>query len=323
MKWLVLVLFAAVGIGSLHAGLSINGTLLYFTPSYDETYFVINGSGFDGNGNLMPAGKRINNPVGFTPGFRLDGSYWFNRCFHFGFRWTHLFATSEEKVVKLNVIPQLWPTESIPSQLNVPSPFSGEASSRIAVMYQKGEVLFDEWLWSLYGCRFALREAIEWSYIRYHETVKYVATNAAEKLSYHAHTKGIGPQLGVITLWLPSDIYTWFPKSWALRLMTTGSLIVANSKPKITTHDTHNVEHYVTQSSFWRVVPEWNLTFGINYLKRSLCMMIDIELGYEITTYIRGASKLIFDEASVPGHSFNQYSDFYVHGAFLSCTILF
>lgn len=305
--------------------IAIQGSLLYFAPSYDETYFVINGSGVDGAGNPTPNGKKINNAVGHNLGFRLEGIYEFcDRCVDFRLRWTHVYATSEKNVIQRSTPAQLWPTETIPSQPNVPEPYSGIASSHIGVMYQKGECLLDEKIWDLCGWQFGLREGVEWSYLRYHETVDY-KDNAAtqEKIQYHAHTKGLGPQIGVSVLCAPEAFFAWYPRNLLFKFMTTASLIVANSKAKIKMTDILSAYNSVTQSSIWRFVPEWHLNFGINYLGRFLSCRTNFEIGYEITTYYRGTSKLIFDDPSSPGHSFNQYSDFYVHGLYLSSSFIF
>lgn len=301
--------------------IAVRGELLYLAPSFDETYFVINGSGEDGLGNPAPRGKRINNPVGYNFGFRLEGIYDFpHSCVDFRLRWTHLFATSRETVTNHDLIPQLWPTENVPGRTNILEPFSGQASSHIGLMYQKGEVLFDEKLCNLACCHFLIREGIEWSYIRYHEKVDYISlAGAHERVEFHGHTKGLGPQLGLIAFCEPCQCICWFPKNLSFKFMTTASLIAANSKAKLATIDVLNAVNKVTQSSFWRFVPELHYSVGINY---GFCH-IAFELGYEVTTYFRGTSKLIFDEADHKGHSFNQYSDFYVHGLFFACSLIY
>lgn len=304
---------------------AIQGDLLYLSPSYDETYFVIDGSGRDGMGNPTPHGKRNNNPVGYNFGFRLEGIYEFcDSCFDVRLRWTHLYATSTTTVSNLDVTPQLWPIEIIPNQPNVPEPFSGTASSHIGIMHQKGECLFDEKAWDLYCCRFFLREGLEWSYIRYHEVIEYKAiAGSQEKIQLHGHTKGIGPQLGIIALCEPWTIFEWYPRNLSFKFMTTASLILANSKAKVRTTDILAANNKITQSSFWKLVPEWALGFGINYSNCFWSHPASIEIGYEMTTYFRGISKLIFVDSAHPGVSFNQYSDFYVHGIYLALSTFF
>ncbi len=138
----------------------LQGQMLYMAPSYDETYFVINGSGDDGMGNPTPDGKKNNNPVGYNLGFRASTGLYevCGSCVDLQLRWTHLYATNCITVTNFDPIPQLWPTEIIPSQPNVPQPYSGRASSYIGLMFQKGEWLLDEHVWDL-GCwHFGLRE---------------------------------------------------------------------------------------------------------------------------------------------------------------------
>lgn len=304
---------------------AIEGELLYFSPSYDETYFVINGSALDGLGNLTPSGKRINNPVSFDLGFRLQGIYGFcSSCTDFRLRWTHVYATSSQNVSNNDTPSQLWPTETIPNLPNISEPFSGLATSHIGVMYQKGECLFDERAWDFYYITLSFREGIEWSYIRYHEVVDYFdRSGSKETIQFHAHTKGIGPQLGIILICKPYEQFNWHPKNLSYRFMTTASLIAANSKSKYKATDIHLANNKVTQSSFWRFVPEWVLCLGINYSSCWGNHQTHLEMGYEMTTYVRGTSKLIFTDSSSPGLSFNQYSDFYVHGVFFSFGIVF
>lgn len=320
MKKLLLLFFL---FSSLFANFGFQADLLYMAPSFDETYFVINGRGTDGRGNPIHDGKRINNSLGYNFGFRLEGRYGFpNSCVDLGVRWTHLFATSKKSVVNGFPIPQLWATEIIPSQQNIPQPYSGRASSKIDVMYQKGEVLADERLWSLSCWKFALREAVEWSYIRYHELVKYkTLANLQQQLHYHGHTKGLGPQLGLIAICEP--VFCFWPQDLSLHMMVTGSLIAANTKCKVSSQDVSGASSRVTQQSFWRFVPEVHYHFGIHYDRLFCYCATSLEIGYEVTTYLRGISKLLFDEGAFPGLSFNQYSDFYVHGLYLAGNIYF
>jgi hypothetical protein len=295
--------------------------LLYFTPSYDETYFVINGTGGDGAGNPTPSGKRINNPVGYQLGFRLEGICCPLPFFDFGLRWTHLQSSSAERVFDYDIPAQLWPIAVIPNLPNVPMPFSGEATSQIGIMYQKAEFLLEEKIWKFRFCHIALREAVEWSYVRYNEKVEYTSVLGTERTHFHGHTKGIGPQLGAIVFLAPGEICSWPLRNIAFRLMTTGSLIAANSKAKIKATDILSGDSKVTQLSFWRLVPEWCVDFRVQYgLTRGFVKAL-LEIGYEMTLYFRGTSKLIFNEIMSPGVSFNQYSDFYVHGVVASISV--
>lgn len=299
--------------------------LLYLAPSYNETYFVINGSGLDGTGNPTPKGKRINNPVGYNLGFRVAGMYaFYNPCLSLGLRWTHLYATSRETVSCNDIPGQLWPTEIIPNVPNVSEPYAGTASSHIGVMYQKGECLFDQRLWDCWCWHFTLREAVEWSYLRYHEKVTYVETaGPQEKIQFHGHSKGLGPQLGMIAVCAPGECWCWFPECLSIKAMATASLICANSKAKVKLTDALSEDNKITQSSFWRFIPEWFFSFGFDYTHYFCRCMTSMEIAYEMTTYCNGISKLLFVNGDSPGVSFNQYSDFYVHGLHFSLSIFF
>lgn len=305
---------------SLHGNWSVQGEWLYFTPSYDETYYVIVGSQEDGAGHLVPSGRRMNNPIGYNSGFRLDGTCGFCQCVDFKVRWTHLYATSGQSVANN----QLWPIEIIPSQPNVSQPYAGQASSHIGVMYQKGECLFDERAWCFCLGALSFREGIEWSYIRYHEVVNYIeSAGPQEQRRLHAHTKGVGPQLGILAVLEPSNVFHWHPQCLSYCLTTTGTLIAANAKSKVSVTNTASVRTKVTQQSFWRIVPEWVVRFGIQYAQEFRCCRPSLECGYELTTYVRGISKLLFTDGANPGVSHNQYSDFYVHGFFLGLHVDF
>lgn len=305
---------------------AIRGELLYFSPSYEETYFVINKSDRDGMGNLTPAGKRIHNPVGYNFGFRLTGLYEFcDPCFDIKLRWTHIYSTNKKIVTNYDHIPQLWPIDINPNQPIIPEPFIGTSTSLIGIMHQKGECLLGEGIGRLHCCHFFLREGIEWSYIRYHEGVEYIVQNGpTQKIEFHAHTKGLGPQFGVLALCEPWTFFSWYPRNLSVKFLTTASFIVANSKAKVKeTNDIFDALFKVTQCSFWKLVPEWSLSFGLNYLYSRCSLATSIEIGYEMTTYFRGISKLIFVDRAHPGASFNQYCDFYVHGLYLALSIYF
>lgn len=317
---LLLILFPYVLVAD---SLAFRGELLYWSPSYDETYFVLKGSNGEEEDTPTPFGRRINNPVGFDLGFRVSGVY-YNPCVDVRLRWTHLYATSRKVVDDFNLLPHLWPIAIIPGHPDFPEPFSGIASSQIGLMHQRGECLFDERVGNLSCFHFYLREGLEWSYIRYHESIEYQEQGGIKEIiEFHAHTKGMGPQLGIIALCEPWHYFTWYPRNLVFKFMTSASLIIANSKAKIATTDILGVKNQVTQSSFWKLVPEWSLTLGINYITSFCKQVVSLELGYEMTTYFQGISKLLFVDNAHPGVSFNQYSDFYVQGLTASLAIFF
>lgn len=304
---------------------SVHGEALYFSPSFDGTYYTIVGSVDDGAGHPTPSGKRKNNPVGFAPGFHVEGKYaLYNSCIDFRLKWTHVFACSRESTQDNRSAPQLWPVAAIPNLPNVSEPFSGTASSRIGVMYQKAECLFDERIWKFGLGRLCLREGIEWIYLRYHEVINYAETlGPQEQIVFHAHTKGLGPQLGVITIFEPGHLFCWHPRHLSYTFTATGSLIPVNSKCKMFSFNAIGIESSVTQQSLWRIVPELVIRFSIDHSCSFSRVRASIGCGYEIATYINGTSKLLFTDSQSPGLSTNQYSDFYVHGFFLGLGLHF
>ncbi len=321
----ILLLSASLGVANPETHcLAFQGALLYWTPCYDDSYFVINGSGVTGTKQPTPNGKRVHNCPAHQLGFRLEGIYGYHNCVDFRARWSHLLSKSHKKVTKESSPPQLWPIATIPSNTDIPEPYAGEASSHITLMWNKGEVLADETVYHLRSLYFQLREGIEWSYIRNLEKIIYQPDNSpSEKITFHGHTKGIGPQLGFLIFFAPEEIWSWYPKNCFFKLMSTATLLAANTKTKIRAIDTFGANNKITQCSFWRLISEWHFSFGIDYTLCFPFVSSNFELAYELTRYPRGVSKLIFDEAANPGHSFNNYSDFYLYGITLSWTLLF
>lgn len=306
---------------------ALNTELLYMAPSYDDTYFVLRGRGVDGLEAPTPYGKRINNPVGYNFGWRLEGIFGLcNSCCDLRLRWTHLFATSGKEVSNPNLFAELWPLYIIPGDrsLSVSEPYAGIATSKIDVMHQKGEALLQEQGWNLCGCRFLLREGVEWSYLRYHEIIDYTeASGRSERFQFHGHTKGVGPQIGVIILCEPWRNFCFWPEGFDFKFLTTGSLIAGNTKSKLKIFDVTGRENRISQNSFWRFVPEWCWSFGFNYRRCLFSHPLSVEVGYEMTTYFRGVSKLILNDVVHKGSTRNEYSDFYVHGLFFALGIVF
>ncbi len=293
---------------------------LYMAPSYDETYFVVKG-----NRDGVPNGLRCNNQVGYNFGFRLEGIFPIcQSCFDFRIRWTHLYATSRRSVTDNALPAQLWPVEIVPSANNVSQPFAGSASSDIGVMHQRLECLLNEQIWQPSCFRLFLREGIGWHYIRYHEVIEYKEfAGQSEKIQFHAHTKGIGPELALTAFCEPWRALSLWPEDLALKLMGEACLIAANSKAKIAILDTTALVSHVTQSSFWKVVPEFTIGVGIKYFSQIWRCPTHFELGYELTSYPRGTSKLLFISGGNPGLSFNQYSDFFIRGFYFGLTCFF
>ncbi len=115
-----------------------------------------------------------------------------------------------------------------------------------------------------------------------------------------------------------------------------GSLLVGRNTSKVFYNDftTRPLED-TANDALWRVVPAVNLRFGLFYEKRCSCLGWNLEVGYEVLTYVKSISTIAFTNGDsgtaapvvLPttntSFSIDQYSDVSLHGPYVALAITF
>lgn len=285
---------------------SIEGEILYVHPIVEQTYFVRAGT-FG-----VPTAKRINNELPWRPAYRLTGIYAFcNGLNDFEIRGTYLKASHTRHQNTRQTGDFLEPTQGLP--LNEAFEHPSFSDSHLRTRYWAVEGLLGQLLHSY--CPFELRvqAGVHYADIQYREILQYRNTTTPDPLisivTNKDHFWGIGPELAFDMQYALTSYFN----GCHLPLHLTGNfrtaLLIGKSKPlfdQINDGESFfNAEH----ESIWRLVPSFDLRFGLSYK----CAIGHLEIGYEVMHYNRALHKVTFHHDVVNVTNYAGSEDFYDH----------
>lgn len=293
------------------------GEFIYFLPSIDDTYFVIE-SGAPSTG---PSGTRRNNDFGFNPGFRVEGAYTFCSCereFHVSY--LRLRSHVNKTVTGSN----LWATLGSGTFVDLFADYAGEALSDNDLLYQRVDSFFSQKLLDCCGLDLFLYAGLEYAYIRIVEDIDYIRTDGIGigfgNVNQRSHVWGIGPEFGAEFIYNLCCINWCYPGDLSLTGSVTGSLLVSKSRINSTNFTPVSTDINVRDRNTWRVIPSGRCRFGLNYALCLPCFGASIEAGYEINSYVRAVNWQAFPDPTAPtsGLCYTAYKNFDAHGLYVN-----
>jgi hypothetical protein len=322
----LLALLMTLSLGSLAADFSLSngqfgvwGEYLYFRPSIDDTYFVID-SPVD---TTFPNGNRIHNDPHFRSGYRVGASYSFCDCnSELLIAYAHL-GIKRSKTVDGAF---LWATEGRADLASIFEGYAGSATSDLRFTYQRLDALYSQEVYNCCGLDFAVQVGIEAAELRYREEVGYASALALGEVFQRSRTEGVGPQVGFA---LGYDLFSNDCQgTLALKVLTSGSLLAADTRSK--------AENFLTpvggatatlldvrDRRTWRVIPALHTRVGLNYDMAFECLSANIEVGYEFSSYLRALTRTDYPDDVADGLSRNHYDNFDVQGLYVALGLKF
>lgn len=301
-----------------------SATLLYLKPNVDDSHYVL--SSFDNrfNGSLFPKGKRHQNPVSFTPGFRLEGLY--SICPDIScldFRFTYFNASSRDSVAG-NF---LYDTNGFPGFGSQASPiYAGKARSKNSYCFYAGDITYNRTVMCFFPDNLTFIVGLHYAYIKFkeHTTSSGTFTNnqmvipLSNNLHRNSQFSGIGPQIGLDYQFLLSRL-CFLPGKWALSAKARGSLLCGNTKSDLSyvTLRTGPGGVGVHNGDLWRVVPSASSELCINYNLNCKCFSTTVEFGYEFIWYSKCVNKITGLDVAFAGDMIDVFNSFSLHGPFL------
>lgn len=302
--------------GPMSACWEFEADYIYWLPSVDDTYFVIQGTNAD-----FPNGNRINNDLGFNSGFRIGGGVQLCDCDKF-FRvyYTRLRATRNHTVTG----DFLFATVGRPDVVSNFEGYTGTASSHIDLLYQRVDAFFSQNV--LCGCGFGvnLLAGFEYSYRRWFDKIDYESAVNLGEVTHKSRSWGIGPQFGFE---LNYDICEFacgcFPGNLSFVGYSTGSILANKAKTREDDSLGGALLLDVGDRHTWRIVPAWHARVGLNYATCFSCFNAALEVGYEFHTYLRSFGRHVFPDDTADGLVFTNFHNFDAHGLYVGAIVAF
>lgn len=299
----------------------VSADYLYFLPTIDDTYFVIDSS----VSTTFPNGTRRDNELRFHSGYRVGAEYAFcGKDRELQAFYTHVKADN----TKQESGQFLWATVGRPDVISDFENYNGYAKSKLQVFYQRLDTNLSQLALDAKGLYFYLQPGIEFASMRvdafHHYQIKGGSTATVDQRS---RSWGVGPQMGFELDYnlYHSPLSASMSHVLSLTGICSGSLLVGrshtdnfeslNSSPLLKFKDMKS----------WRMIPAFHGRVMLNYLIRFNKSKVggSVGIGYEFNSYIRGRMRAVFPDDVADGLSHNNYYNFDIQGLIVSAAIQF
>lgn len=296
---------------------TFEGTYLYLLPTIDDSYFVIKSPA----STTFPNGTRENNKCRFHSGFRA-GAIFAPQDFcgrQFRGYYTHL-STEQTETVKGNF---LWATLGSPDLSSSFENYAGEASAKFHFLYQRGDILFSQKIFRCKKMDFYFQGGAEFASINFHEDYRYQSTTNLGLIKQKSKTWGVGPQVGIEFDYAIYHFNFCCPGDLAFVACASGSLLAAKTHADVLNILNSSRDLDIKDKNTCRIIPAWHARFGLNYAARVCGFAGAVEVGYELNSYSRALSRVLFTDDIANSLSNNEYFNFDAQGLYVTVSLSF
>lgn len=308
------------------------GEWIYFQPKFDDAYFVADTQQFP----TGDQGTRIKNNPHYHSGFRAGAYYGFcNGCTDLIVRYTQLNQDYSKSAFAPGAVlgsgEVLFPTVGNISILShVPGFAAGAVPFASAVAtssfnYYSGEALISQRMLEWSSLAFNIHGGAHYASLSNHNRYDFTtAAGAVYEVKEKTWFWGVGPQLGL-------DLNYYLCCDFSIVGRASTALLIGRS------HSSTQSTAFATPASFivgmknepdWRFVPQQNYRLGLNYYLHPRCwfMRLNLEVGYEFTTYFRAFDTIV--DRGDPGaegslFSFDTFSNIGMNGPYVNLIVSF
>jgi hypothetical protein len=295
---------------------------LYFMPTVDDTYFVIN-SPIVGDFTLL--GTRSNNNFGFNPGFRVGAEYAFCQTRRdIQVFYSYLHAEQTRTISGDN----MWATVGSASFSTPFSDYVGTSSAKLKLLYQRLDFNISQHIIDAHGFNLYVQPGFEYAYLRLQQNYGYNAEDLFPGTVYQQSREwGIGPQLG---MGFDSNLYQGslnakcsIAHAIAVSGLFSSSLLTGQGRTWELDIREGDVTNDLRDKLAWRVIPAMHARVGLAYLVHGSSMGASLDVGYEFNTYIRGLAKAIYSSSPSKSNAVTNYYNFDIQGLDISIAFTF
>lgn len=317
-----IMMTAAVGTLAANTGDArwrVTGEYLYYMPTVDDTSYVIKSP----VSTTFPNGKRHNNDFDFHSGWRVGVGHTFCDCNgELALAYTQLEYNQSNHITD----DFLWATVGRADFANAFENFSGTASSKLDLRYQRIDALYSQPVFNDCNCgfNFAVQFGIEAAQLRLKERNTYVSGQGSVAtvglFEQYSKADGIGPQIGFA---FDYELYRGcgaLPGVLTFNVVSSGSLLAAETRVHSFESLNEIIDLDVKNSKTWRVIPAIHARVGLNYDLQIACTDASIGFGYDFSSYLRGLTRVGYPDDVADSLSYNNYYNFDVQGLYVSVT---
>ena len=303
----------------------LSGDFLYFVPTLDDTYFVIQNK----SSSPYPTLERKNNDFSYNPGFRVGAEFACCDKMREFQAFFSLLNTTEKRLVAGE---NLWATTGMPDVCNNFENYTGSAASHINVLYQHLDVNFSQQVGNSYGLYYYFQPGLEYAYLRMKEGVTYFnsITPSTGIIDQRSKLWGVGPQLGFVLDYnfINEPLTCKSRQGFSILAQCSGSILVGRGK----TENFQSLQSGITpvttflnveDEHAFRTFPALHAHAGLSYFIRGERAGCLIEVGYEFNSYIRGLARSIFVDDVADSLCITNYYNFDIQGLYVSGRISF
>ncbi len=297
---------------------TVTGEYLYFRPSVDDTYFVLDADAT----STFPTGTRENNDPTFRSGYRVGGSYSFaENDSQVKFFYSHL-GFSQAKTIAGDF---LWATVGRADFASAFENYAGTASSDLEYLYQRYDAVLCQQVYNNCGLNIGLGFGVEAAEMKLNEDFTFVAAQSTGIIEQRSKSWGFGPQFGVE---LGYDLYagdecSCLPGNLEFNFLTSGSILAAHTKTSAFNSVAGAAILDVSDHRTWRIIPALHTRLGFDYDMNFSCADLTIGIGYEFTSYFRGLARTSYPDDVADGLSVTNYYNFDMQGLYVNANVRF
>lgn len=296
----------------------IQGEYLYLYPCLDDPFYAIDSIPVSTN----LSGNGIDNTFGFHSAFRLEGAYATCDCIDLRLRWTYLKGKEHDQVSGNDLFETY-------TDYTLSVPFDGFADSVNRLTYDTVEALVGRQFSAGCNLSFLAHVGVQYSYIHSTQSIDYFNdTDDFSNQRLSSRMWGVGPELAFSGAYALCNLGNCLCQgNLSIVGRASASLLVSEFKSKISIgglSDGVDSPTLVENNKNWRVVPNWNIRFGLNYATRAFCCVnTALEIGYEVASFANAIAITRLTDAETAGVSFTQYSDLGLHGPYAALSFSF
>lgn len=296
----------------------VSAEWLYMMSGYSQPYYVIDSLDTD-----QPLGSRISNDQEWHSGYRLEGIYAFCDCpTDVRLRWTHFpsFSDSDSTTSSQDLLRLINGPDSDGEVSD------GSAAIRDTFDVHSLELVFGYGIYDSCCLSLDLQAGLQYAYIKLTEDIRFQDASDVFEDRIRSERWGIGPQVGYEFTYDLCGCLTLTGRGEA-------AFLISKRESSFLNLDDTSIEADVKNTDYWDLMPFTDIRFGLSYstpldlscfscMRGCGCMILDIEIGYEIMTYYNGLDR-VYWAPDGQGRSIDNLMDLTLHGPYVHVGLSF
>lgn len=302
-----------------------------------------------------PDGSRVANDQNWHSGYRLEGIYRFCDADYLAFRWTQFpeFSNSKDERANPSALAAAGAAEenALGGVFTFPA-FStagfveSDFEQRFSFYYL--ELLYERDIYTCCPFYLTVNGGFQYARLRFKESINFNGSNTnvtaqsfllQNTMFTHSKREGVGPEVGFEMEYDVTPCFSAVMRGWGALLVArkhTETEMVAGTTSGMPFGSTTSVASTSLETidehdeGYWLLTPAADLRIGLDFdwcwtfgCDCPTAFNFNIEAGYEVIAYFRALDRIHNVSDVDTGNSFNEYSNFMLHGPYLQLGVSF